>query len=177
MTVIDSTAQGPLSMVSEHLGLTPGDVLQLTRVFVLVEGEHDEIALGHLLADDPSKASAQILAIRGAKDLRSVAEAKFLFTSTEAMFLLVLDGLLIEKVRPIWDEAQGHANAGNIKAARRALSKLRNVPGGGELKWLEELGHAALNTAKIARIAVHGLRARDIVMYLPEGYFMNASKT
>ena len=177
VTVIDSTVQGPLSMVSEQFGLTPGDVLQLTRVFVLVEGDHDEIVLGHLLADELGKASAQILALRGAKDLRSVAEAKFLFSSTEAMFLVVLDGLLMEKVRPIWDEAQGHANAGSIKDARRALGKLKHVEGGGELKWLEELGHAALNTAKIARIEVHGLEARDIVMYLPEGHFMNTSKT
>ncbi|MBT8163151.1 hypothetical protein [Arthrobacter terricola] len=175
--MIDSTIQGTLSKLSEQFGIAPGDVLQLTRVFVLVEGEHDEIVLNHLLADDLGKASAQTLALRGAKGLRSVVEAKFLFSSTEAMFLVVLDGLLMDEVRPIWDEARGHANAGNIREARGALAKLKGVPGGGELKWLEELGHAALNTAKFARIEVHGLKERDIVMYLPEGCFMDTSKT
>lgn len=175
--MIDSTVKGTLSKVSEQLGITRGDVLQLTRVFVLVEGEHDKLVLGHLLADDLGKASAQMLVLRGAKDLRSVAEARFLFTCTEAMFLIVLDGLLMEKVRTIWDEAQSHASAGSTKDARRALGKLKHVEGGGELKWLEELGHSALDTAKFSRIDVYGLKARDIIMYLPEGYFMNNSKT
>lgn len=83
----------------------------------------------------------------------------------------------MEKVRPIWDEVQSHASAGSIKEARRALGKLKHVEGGGELKWLEELGHSALDTAKFSRIDVYGLKARDIIMYLPEGYFMNNSKT
>ncbi|WP_229230734.1 ATP-dependent nuclease [Sinomonas cyclohexanicum] len=169
---IDSAVTGTLSQISHQLGLTVGDVLQLTRVFVLVEGQHDEIVLGHLLADDLGKASAQILALRGAKGLRSVAEAKFLFTATEATFLIVLDGLPMERIQPIWDEARRHAEAGSSKDARRALDKLKQVPGGGEVKWLQELGQAALETAKLDRIHVHGLTGRDIVVYLPEACFM-----
>ncbi|WP_460991115.1 ATP-dependent nuclease [Sinomonas soli] len=174
---IDSAAKGSLSQISEQLGLTLGDVLQLTRVFVLVEGLHDEIVLGHLLAEDLRKASARILALRGAKDLRSVAEAKFLFTATEAAFLVVLDGLLMHRIRPIWGEAQTQSAEGNVKGARRSLSQLEKVPGGSEVKWLQELGHAALDTAQLDRINVHGLRKRDIVMYLPEASFMSTPTT
>jgi hypothetical protein len=177
LVAIDSAMDGPLAGVSEQLGLTAGDVLQLTRVFVLVEGLHDEIVLGHLLADDLAKSSAQLLPLRGAKDLRSVAEAKVLFSSTEAMFLIVLDGLPMEEVRPIWDEVREHAAGARTKAARSALGRLKLVKGGGELKWLEELGHAALDTARLPRIEVHGLGARDIILYLPESSFMDTSKT
>lgn len=174
---IDSAVKGSLSQISEQLGLTLGDVIQLTRVFVLVEGLHDEIVLGHLLADDLRKASSRILALRGAEDPRSVAEAKFLFTATEAAFLVVLDGLLMDRIRPIWDEAQRHSGDGNVKGARRALNQLEKVPGGNEVKWLQELGHAALDTAQLDRINVHGLAKRDILMYLPEATFMSTPKT
>ncbi|GAB3273760.1 hypothetical protein GCM10027449_11470 [Sinomonas notoginsengisoli] len=177
VTVIDSAVKGTLSRICEQLGLTPGDILQLTRVFVLVEGQHDEMVLSRLLADDLNKASAQILTLRGARDLRSVAEARFLFTSTEALFLIVLDGLLMGQIRPIWEEAQRHLDTGSVKEARRALDKLGRVHGGGEVKWLQELGHAAVDTAKLGRIKVHGLAARDIIVYLSERNFMNAEKT
>ncbi len=45
----------------KDLRLTPADLLQLVRVFVIVEGTQDKMVLDHLLADDLPRASAVVI--------------------------------------------------------------------------------------------------------------------
>lgn len=57
---IDLGSSSLISASAESLGLSASDLLQLTRVFVLVEGVHDEIVLNAALGDDIRRAEGAL---------------------------------------------------------------------------------------------------------------------
>lgn len=149
----------------DRLGLTPGALLDMMRLAVLVEGLHDQLLFTECLGDALAQAMASVYAMRGAKGLRTVAEAELLFNGTSAPVLVVLDNLGAN-VEQAWLAARDHTAAGDLDAARKTLHELRRL-GTGEAKWVSELGLAALQVARLDRIRIFGMCEPDAVCYLP----------
>src|SRR5436853_4451097 len=73
--------------MSENLGLTPADLLQMVRCFVIVEGKHDEVVLGTLLKDDLDTWSV-VYPVGGAKQMESLATAGLIWDFTDAAIVI-----------------------------------------------------------------------------------------
>jgi hypothetical protein len=150
----------------EQLGVSAADLLQWARVLLLVEGEHDRAVFEGLIADALDDAQALVLAMRGAKNLSSLAQADILFDYTDAPILVVLDGVHDDLVTPHWQAAADLAAQGRPGDARRALMRLDELPGG-EAKWLRELGQRAVDSGRIKRIHIASIGVPDIICTLP----------
>lgn len=155
------------SQPAEVLGLSSADLLQLTRVFVLVEGVHDEKVLNVTIGNHVTNVGGRIIPINGARQARSIADARILLDATDASIVLVLDNVIAGPALEIWNAATALLQNGERKPAKAALGRLSGLGAGGELLWLQELGERAVDANVIHRITPFGLSKRDIVCYLP----------
>lgn len=163
----------PLRMLdgleAEHsqdlLGLTPGALLDLMGVALLVEGYHDQMLFNSVLASELSQSLTGMFPMRGAKSIRSLAEANLLLMGTNAPILLVLDNIQ-PQVTDVWERVRRFAEDGENELAVAAIESIRDA-GQGELRWLKELGRAAMGTGRLGRIHLFGLSQVDAVCYLP----------
>lgn len=150
------------------LGLTETDVLSLQRVFVIVEGEHDELVLAGLFPGELRRAFAKILVLRGASRAKSAAHAEWLLSVTSSPFLIVIDKLDEQAVQLAWAKARIFDSEGRIDDAIRALGEIKNVRKD-EAGFLRKLGEEALQTGMFQRLHFLGLNRDDILLYLPDG--------
>lgn len=172
LRAIDLGSSPLMSESAESLGLTPSDLLQLTRVFILVEGAHDESVLKSALGDDIRRAGGRIIPIYGATHARSIADARILFDATAASIVFVLDNVNSGPALNIWNQATQEYREGKRKAAKATLARLSTLGTGGETLWLQALGVRAIETNVIHRIKPFGLSKRDILCYLPPSAFI-----
>lgn len=163
-------------LLAAELGLTPADLLQMTRVFVLVEGPHDRIVVEHLLGDDLDAAYATCIPVGGAKALTTLLDSDLLFSFTDAHVVLVLDNLNQAVIGEIWVRITAAYTAGDDQAAKRALRDLERIPGG-EAGWLRNLAEQALTNGMLDRIHVHGLHEPDVICYLPPEFFVEGASS
>lgn len=171
---VDLGSSSLMSQSAESLGLSPSDLLQLTRVFVLVEGVHDEIVLNAALGDDIRRAGGRIIPINGVGHARSIADARILFDATAASIVFVIDNVNSEPAIKIWNQATKEYRDGGRKTAKSTLARLTRLGTGGELVWLQALGERAIDTNVLHRIKPFGLSKRDILCYLPSSAFMSS---
>jgi hypothetical protein len=174
-TALRDVDLGTTSLTSEtatQLGLTPSDLLQLTRVFVLVEGTHDEIVLNELIGADIQRAGGRIIPINGALHARSIADARILFDATDAAVVFVLDNVNGPAALKIWEQATARYLEGKHKEAKATLAGLSKLGSGGEVLWLQALGERAIDARVLHRIRPYGLEKRDILCYLPASMFV-----
>lgn len=179
-TALRKVDLGTTSLTSDtatNLGLTPSDLLQLTRVFVLVEGAHDEIVLNELIGGDVRRAGGRIMPINGASHARSIADARILFDATDAAVVFVIDNVDGPNALKIWDAAIERYLAGKHKEAKGALAGLSRLGSGGEAVWLQTLGERAIDARVLHRIRPLGLMKRDILCYLPASRFVPGALT
>lgn len=179
-TVLRNVDLGTSSLTSEtatNLGLSPSDLLQLTRVFVLVEGVHDEIVLNQLIGDVIRSAGGRIFPINGAAHARSIADARILFDATDATVVFVVDHVNGPAALKIWDAATERYREGKRKDARATLAGLSRLGTGGEVAWLQALGERAVDANVLHRIRPVGLSKRDILCYLPVSTFVPGQVT
>lgn len=162
---LDSSGAG-VAALAERLGLTASDILQLIRVVVVVEGAHDKVVLETLLGNELEEAGAWIVAMRGAKNAPSLADAQLLFDFTDASVLVVLDNVREAEAQRCWTEAREQIRKGNRAAATRALEPLLKLPGW-ESGWLHELGRRSVETEVLTRLHLFGFSQPDIICYLP----------
>lgn len=168
---IDLGTSALMTSSAESLGLAPSDLLQLTRIFVLVEGVHDEIVIEVTLGEDIRRAGGRVIPINGASHARSIADARILFDATEASIVFVIDNVISEQALEIWGKATEEYKEGQRKAAKSTLSSLLRLGSGGEVLWLQALGERAIDANVIHRIKPFGMSKRDIVCYLPASAF------
>ncbi|HUR73351.1 MAG TPA: hypothetical protein VMZ00_03700 [Sporichthya sp.] len=154
----------------EDLGLTPADLLQMVRCFVIVEGKHDEEVLGALLAPDLDSWSV-IYPVGGAKQMQSLATAGLIWDFTDAAIVLVLDNIARAAIQPVWDKAQAAIARGGTESAIRALVPLGKMPGA-EARWLQNLLTRAIRAKRAHRIKLETLSAPDVICYLPADEFV-----
>ena len=115
-----------------ELGLQPSDLLQRSRAFLLVEGLHDEIVLRELIGTELEKLHVVVLPLRGATQLPSVLDSRFLFDFSEAVIIPILDNISPGPMVAAWQEAVVIAATKGTDAAgahiRKALpTKRRDV--------------------------------------------------
>ena len=156
--------------MSKHLGLTPADLLQMVRCIVIVEGKHDEVVLGGLLAEDLDQWSV-IYPVGGAKQMVSLANAGLLWDFTDAVIVIVVDNIARATIAPVWDKVQKLVANGRHEAAVRALVPLGKIPGA-EARWMQNLLTRAIRARRAHRIRLETLSAPDVICYLPAEEFV-----
>ncbi|HZE66411.1 MAG TPA: hypothetical protein VE081_07260 [Sporichthyaceae bacterium] len=156
--------------MSEDLGLTPADLLQMVRCIVIVEGKHDEVVLGGLLADDLDMWSV-VYPVGGAKQMASLATAGLLWDFTDAAIVIVVDNIARATIAPVWEKAQRAIASGRVAAAERALVPLGKLPGA-EARWMQNLLTRAIRANRAHRIRLETLSAPDVICYLPADEFV-----
>jgi energy-coupling factor transporter ATP-binding protein EcfA2 len=159
-----------------ELGITPADLLQMCRVIVCVEGEHDRIVVERLLGDDLDAGAGLCVPIGGAKALTSVADASILFDFTSASIIVVLDNTQNEAVQPIWRRLVSADAQDDERGAQSALRDLELVDTG-EGRWLRQFAGQAIKTHRLDRVTVHGLSQPDVICYLPSHFFIDGSES
>ncbi|MGQ0843366.1 MAG: AAA family ATPase [Sporichthyaceae bacterium] len=167
---LDLRAEIERESMSSHLGLTPADLLQMVRCIVIVEGKHDEVVLGGLLASDLDAWSV-IYPVGGAKQMVSLANAGLLWDFTDAAIVIVVDNIARTTIAPVWDKVQRLVAAGRTEAAVRALVPLGKLPGA-EARWMQNLLTRAIRARRAHRIRLETLSAPDVVCYLPAEEFV-----
>lgn len=150
----------------ERLGMQPSDLLRRTRVFVLVEGEHDRIVIERACREELVEARARVLAMRGGEKLPVTLESQVLFDYTDAHLVAVLDALDVGMVTEGWRDAQLAALAGSPDDGVRHLLGLWHGRRE-EYTWIRKWLIGALERGVSGRFTPLGLRARDIIEYLP----------
>lgn len=151
-----------------ELGLSPSDLLGLYRIFLLVEGEHDEIVVTSLCRDFLDAARVKIVPLRGGSKLPRTVDSQVLFDLTDAHVVAVLDNVVIEEISAAWTEAQKRYLAGSAEEAIDFLSRaLKTNRKGDETDWIMGWLGRALKKGVHARMTPYGLAARDIIEYLP----------
>ncbi|MHA7209518.1 AAA family ATPase [Arthrobacter sp. MDT1-65] len=149
------------------LGLSPSDLLGLYRVFLLVEGVHDEIVLGAFCGPALEEARVKIIPMRGARNLPGSIESQVLFDLTDAHVVAVLDDINIQEVNEVWAEAVRLAKSDEQDEAMTLLTSAFRGRRGNEYAWITNWLARALKQQVDSRIEPYGFRARDIIEYLP----------
>lgn len=161
------TLDQPKRASLDRLGLRPSDLLRRTRVFILVEGKHDEVVLRHLCREQLAEARAEIIAIRGGAKLPGTVESQMLFDYTDAHLVAVLDNVESTVVQTVWTQAKERYNADNASSAIEYLTTELRGRKGDEYKWISAWLSNSLDRGVHARFEPLGLAARDIIEYLP----------
>lgn len=91
----------------------------------------------------------------GAKNLPELTRPQLIWDYTDADAVVVLDGMSVEAVLPVWEEAAGSQGRGERKATQ-ALRALERLPRG-EPRWLRELLERALTAGHWERVHPHPL--------------------
>ena len=165
--------QAGISAVSAALGIGVGDLLQMVRCFLVVEGEHDYVVFDELFGPELRRSLIRIAPLRGARNLGAVINAQLLFDFTDAPICLVLDHLRAEDVDPIWAKA---IRATTLKRQEEVLATLDRLEGK-EALWLRELGTRAARSGSLGRIWLATLSEPDIICYLPPESFNLADQS
>ncbi|MGC7153803.1 AAA family ATPase [Paenarthrobacter ureafaciens] len=151
----------------ENLGLSPSDLLGLYRIFLLVEGVHDEIVLRTFCGPALDEARVKIVPMHGAKKLPGSIESQVLFDLTDAHIVAVLDDIRIQEVNRVWDEAVKLSEANELDSAMTHLTSAFRGRKGNEYEWITNWLARALKRQVASRVEPYGFQARDIIEYLP----------
>ena len=150
-----------------ELGLLPSDLIGMYRIFLLVEGEHDEIVVRALLPDVIESSRVKIVAMRGGAKLPSTVESQLLFDMTTAHVVALLDNVAASEIDATWQEAQERYLSGDADLAIDYLTGQMRGRKGEEYQWISQWLARALKKGISERLLPYGLAARDIVEYLP----------
>jgi predicted ATPase len=172
--------ESPFRREVEELGLQAADLLQMYRVFMLVEGVHDELVIGGFIGGELDASRTRFLSLRGATQLKSLTEARLLYEFTTATLVVVLDNIRIERFRRAWDGACRSARSGDLAGAKRLLEEtIKGVEGdpkpAPEERLLQEFCWRVLESGRFERFAIFGLAKDDIIKYLPAQEFVRGA--
>lgn len=149
------------------LGLSPSDLLGLYRIFLLVEGVHDEIVLRAFCGPALDEARVKIIPMHGGRNLPGSIESQVLFDLTDAHLVAVLDDIRIHEVNEVWNEAVKLWKSNEQDLAMTRLTSAFRGRQGSEYEWITNWLGRALKHQVHSRIEPYGFRARDIIEYLP----------
>lgn len=161
----------PLRPEIESLGLEPSDLLQLYRVILLVEGQHDKLVLEGLIGDELSRARTLVLPLRGAKSVPHLIEARLLFDFTTAGLIVALDNIRLHNLDEAWAESLALVKEVGIDDGVKHLLDRLSKPTTEE-RWIREFGIEALKAGSAERVALFGFTLDDIIKYLPADHFV-----
>lgn len=150
-----------------ELGLSPSDLLGLYRIFLLVEGEHDEIVIRALCGASLDDARVKIIPLRGGRNLPGTIESQLLFDLSDAHLVAVLDSVRAEEISSVWMEAQTRYLSQDTEGAIDYLAEAFNQKKVMEHEWIVNWLSRAIKKGVHSRMHPYGLAARDIIEYLP----------
>jgi hypothetical protein len=157
-----------LSSLAEICGLSTPDIIQLVRLFVLVEGEHDKAVLQALFGDHMAELGVAVIPIRGVHGAPQILDSSFLWTFADARVVLLLDHLDNGGVSRVWEAAKRALQMNDMAAALSEIEYLHRLERSGrsEIKAVYELfAHIIENRTGVDRIRVEGLSEPDIINY------------
>lgn len=167
---------GPVDRADlSRLGLHPSDLLRSTRVYLLVEGVHDELVLRAFLSERLRRARVEVIVISGAKSLKTTLESEVLYKFTKATVVALLDNVRHAEVTPIWREAQNIA--ATVSPQRGAEHVFTSLSRQGEMGSLRSWLANALRLGYGDRVVPYGLSAKDVLEYFPAIAFTGAPDT
>lgn len=162
----------------DDLGLRPSDLLEGLRVFVLVEGRHDEQILNYLLAAQLRDASARVLPVHGARNLSSAIAGPFLLEWTQAAVLAVVDNQEARQIEQLKSDCVNLAASEGLDAAQLRIDQFNNSrEATAEVKFVANFIMAGLQRGVTDRLDAHGLSKPDITWYFPPIAFMQTDKS
>lgn len=165
---LEESLKHGLDQVASKLGLDRAGALQMYRVLLLVEGQHDRTVLRELFADEWDRNRIRLLLMQGSYNTLSVAGCEVLLNFTDAHIVVVLDNAASNRVPETWQEAMAVATAGNTEHARRILGEKERDLGSRltpEERVALKFANAAVGT-KPDHLHLFGLRELDIIEYL-----------
>jgi energy-coupling factor transporter ATP-binding protein EcfA2 len=161
-TALTQLPRDQLEAEVRSLGMAPSDLFQHFRIFVVVEGRHDEIILNSCVGEELAGLGARILAMGGAAQLSPVVDSRLIFDSSDAKVLVVIDNT-DNQVLAIWQRAIEAAGSGSLSEARTILEELGRE---GESGFIRNFGIRAVEQGRTDRIELYGLSEPDILFYL-----------
>lgn len=166
-----SSIESPLKLGADALGVSPSQLVQLYRVILLVEGEHDRAVFEGVLGPEFEEARTLIVPMRGANNLVTIPDSRILFDFTDATLVVALDNAPLEKYRPGWESAVVLAAQGK---RMKALFELRRAVAEAtpESLKIHEFCQRAIETGRTDRVEIYGLSKKDIIEYLPIQSFL-----
>lgn len=165
ISTLEPWASEEVGVLRDVYGLSPSDILQLTRRFLVVEGQHEMAALDVLFGDELARQRVRVVTMRGTKNLLSLLDSQFLMTYSDARFIVLVDNVASGKVHKAYDALR--VARPNVSAALKLLTN-----GSSEEQTIAELLGGAHRAGRLDRIEIFGLKERDILRYLPASSFL-----
>lgn len=163
----------------EGLGLNPSDLLQHTKVFLLVEGHHEKLIFDELFGERLRDARVTTIPLGGASRLKNTVDSLVLFEHTRAHVVGLMDNLRSDLILRSWDRAKKLRLTESIEAAVKSIQHdFREMPKSKVSKNNDEFGFmerwliAALTESLESRLDPHALSRKDILDYLPVKHFV-----
>lgn len=171
---LTSVRRDELALRSVQLNLTESEILQLVRTFVVVEGEHDRLVIDGFIGDELRRVGAELVAMRGASKVVTLADAEVIFGYTDASMVVVLDAIDNPgALHEMWLEATGLARRGETRLARGRISQYRqqHPDPNYEERQILALAQQVLDRGDPSRVRFFGFTAKDIIEYLDPAAF------
>lgn len=149
----------------EELGLDTADLVQFCRKALLVEGQHELVILQELFREELSDAGVEVLALRGASNLKNASDAQLLFRFTDADLVVMLDNENSLRITDIWNRACEAHDCGRDHLV--VLGELNSKDWTAESKFLNEFCSQAIHLSSRNRISFSMMSLPDIIDYLP----------
>lgn len=175
-----SPLTGPHRRDLESLGIVPSDLLRRTRVFLLVEGQHDEIVCHALLSRVlPPGVLGRLyfLPVRGGSKLPAAVESRLLFDFTEATVVPLVDNIRAERVTSVWERTLVLAATEGDQSAGEFLRTQLPAGQAAENGFLAQFLSRAMALGVQSRVSPFSLPAVDVTDYLPVGAFVPKVKS
>ena len=155
------------NVISERLGLTPAALVNLTSIFVLVEGPHDELILQHYFDELRQKYRIQVLPMVGTRGIKDLATSDFLFTATSSPIAIIVDNGKQASIDKLMSRLRSTNNQSErFSIAHQYLSEFNSK----EMKEIYGLIQQAIKADRLDRIHPCALGEGDILRYLPMEY-------
>lgn len=159
------------------LGLNPSDLLRWTKVFLLVEGHHEEIIFEELFRTRLQNARVEVIPLDGAKNLSKTVDSYVLFKYTRAHVIALVDNLQHQMIQESWAEARELGITRSEKEAVDHINHALSSPGANrgsqdEIGFIRSWLVKALESGVDSRLTPHGLGEKDILSYLPVEVFL-----
>jgi energy-coupling factor transporter ATP-binding protein EcfA2 len=177
---LDSLLASDLEDVQRRLGIAPAELLQLIKVFLIVEGQHEIAVLEEVIGDSLHADRVHMMPMRGTHNLLTFLDAQFLATFTDAVFVIALDRTSTSRARSALDRLRHAVSLPTSDPSRHRLVNQALAPlerGTDEEQKLAELIRAAAKNGDLDRMRVHGFSKPDIIEYLPVAEFMPEAQT
>ena len=142
----------------DHLGMSRGDALLMTRIFLIVEGPHDKIVLETLFGEELRSIGVEIFFMSGVRAVEQALDSQFLLRCTDAVVMVLFDNLRAD-IGDVWRRARKLANTGraNDLDAARTLIRSHTKRGNTEDEWMSRFLLRSLTDPSRDRIEAFGL--------------------